>query len=105
MLYVLDHKVFIYIMTSLTIYALFGDDVRLLFFSKPSDFFFNIITIVAMAAFIIEIIISSFAKKDEYLFSFYFWLDVISTVSLLFDISWIWDTLTGVDDIEASQLT
>lgn len=53
-----------------------------------------------MLAFILEIAMSSSAKGDEYLFSFYFWLDVIATMSLVFDISWVWDQITGVDDIE-----
>jgi len=104
-LIILDHKIFTYVMTTLTIYALFGDDCRLLLFTKPADSVFNVITIVAMAAFILEIVMSSIAKREEYLFSFYFWLDLISTLSLLFDISWLWDKLTGVDDIEASSMT
>jgi hypothetical protein len=103
MLFVLDHKVFTYIMTALTIYALFGDDIRLLLFTKPADWVFDLLTSFSMLAFVVEIIISSIAKK-EYLFSFYFWLDVIATISLIFDISWVWDEITGVDDVEASQL-
>lgn len=96
LLFVLDHKWFTYVMTGLTIYALFGDDIRLLIFKKKSDTTFNILTCTAMLAFIIEIVISSVVKKEEYLFSFYFWLDVISTMSLIFDISWLWDRITGV---------
>ena len=92
----LDHKWFTYVMTGLTIYALFGDDLRLLLFKKRSDTTFDIFTSIAMLAFIVEIVISSVVKKEEYLFSFYFWLDVISTVSLIFDISWVWDRITGV---------
>ena len=105
MLFIIDHKAYIYIMTFLTVYALFGDDIRLVFFTKYEDFYFNIMTSIALFAFVVEIIISSLAKREEYLFSFYFWLDVISTMSLIFDISWIWDSLTGVDDVEASSLT
>ena len=86
LLFILDHKVFTYLMTSLTIYALFGDDVRLLIFTKPADSVFNILTLIAMFAFICEIVISSIAKREEYLFSFYFWLDLIATLSLIFDI-------------------
>ena len=102
MIIVLDHKVFTYIMTALTVYALFGDDLRLLFFTKSADFFFDLLTSISMLAFVVEIVISSIAKKDEYLFSFYFWLDVIATISLILDISWIWNEITGVDDVEAS---
>jgi hypothetical protein len=104
MLFVLDHKIFTYVMTALTIYALFGDDLRLLFFTKSADWLFNLLTSISMLAFVFEIVISAIAKTEEYLFSFYFWLDVIATISLIFDISWVWDQITGVDDIEASQL-
>jgi len=91
MLFVLDHKMFTYIMTALTIYALFGDDMRLLFFPKSADFTFNVLTSISMFAFIFEIVVSSTAKRDEYLFSFYFWLDVTATISLILDIGWVWD--------------
>jgi len=49
---------------------------------------------VALALFGIEIIIASFAK-DDYFNGFYFWLDVISTVSLITDIGWIMQGLMG----------
>ena len=47
-----------------------------------------------MALFAIEIIIASLVK-DDYFMSFYFWLDLISTVSLIFDIGWFWDAILG----------
>jgi hypothetical protein len=99
MLHALESKVFTWTMTLLTLYALFGDDFRLLMFTKEKDNFFNFGTLISILAFGTEIVLSCLAKKEEYLFSFYFWLDVISTFSLVFDISWIWDPLTGVDDI------
>jgi len=34
---------------------------------------------------------------------FYFWLDIIATVSLIFDIGWIWDEITGTQDFSASN--
>ena len=92
-------------MTIITIYALLGDDIRVLCFQKSADMAFNIATIVSIFAFVIEIVITVIAKKEEYLFSFYFWLDVISTVSLFFDITFIWDPITGNDDYDASNLT
>ena len=91
MLFILDHKVFTYIMTALTMYALFGDDFKLLLFQKSADSTFDVLTTISMAAFLFEIVVSSVAKTEEYLFSFYFWLDVIATISLIFDISWAWD--------------
>ena len=51
-------------------------------------------TSVAMALFGIEIILASLAK-DDYFLGFYFWLDLISTVTLIFDIGWFWDLILG----------
>ena len=50
-----------------------------------------------MILFFIEIVLSSIAKED-YFNSFYFWLDLISTVSLITDIGWIWDEIIGTTD-------
>jgi hypothetical protein len=58
-----------------------------------------------MVAFILEIMISLMANKDKYRFSFFFWLDVISTCSLFFDISWVWDPVSEADDVDATSLT
>jgi hypothetical protein len=45
-----------------------------------------------MALFMIELVLASFVKEDYFL-SFYFWLDLVSTVSLIFDIGWFWDAI------------
>jgi len=72
-------------MMIVTIYSLFCDDVRLLFFEKPADETFMVLTSIAMVLFIIELIMGAIGI-DGYLNSFYFWLDLISTVSLITDI-------------------
>lgn len=49
MLYaILESTVFNVFITLLTIYALFGDDVRVLAFNKNADLTFDIINIVAL---------------------------------------------------------
>ena len=58
MLVVLESKVFTWIMTLLTVYALFGDDFRLLIFKKDVDNLFNSATVCSMLAFITEIVLS-----------------------------------------------
>ena len=45
--------------------------------------------------FTIEIILASISKED-YFGGFYFWLDLISTVSLITDIGWIMNAMLGV---------
>mmetsp|Transcript_76970 Transcript_76970/g.120298 ORF Transcript_76970/g.120298 Transcript_76970/m.120298 type:complete len:963 (+) Transcript_76970:85-2973(+) len=97
-----DSKLFATISTLLTIYALFGDDMRLLFTSKPADDIFDIVTIVAMSVFGLEIIFFSGGKPD-YLFGFFFWLDIISTVTLVLDITTINEELFGDSISKASD--
>jgi hypothetical protein len=84
-------------MTIITIYSLFGDDVRSAAFNRNADDTFNVLTIIAMIAFSIEIVFACFAK-DDYWLGFYFWLDLISTVSLITDISWVMDLILGTSD-------
>lgn len=71
-----------------TIYTLFGDNIRVIFFGESSDTGFSVGSLIALAAFTIEILITLFAKK-EYRWSFFFWLDIISTVSIIFDVHFI----------------
>jgi len=47
-----------------------------------------------MTLFAIEIVIRSYAQ-DEYMYSFFFWLDIISTVTMITDIPWLWDPIIG----------
>ena len=86
-----------------TFYALFGDDIMLLTTNSSADPIFFSFTIAAMAFYTIEIILSCIAKPD-YLWSFYFWLDLISTITMLMDIGWIMDPILS-GNTNASQQT
>ena len=55
-----------------------------------------------MIFFGVEIIIASIVKPDYFL-GFYFWLDFIATVSLITDIGWVWDKITGTQDFSAGN--
>ena len=79
------------------IYALFFDDVRVLLFPAEADPVFYAITLFGMICFTLEIVLASYAKED-YLWSFFFWLDIISTLSMVPDIGWIWEPLIGGGD-------
>mmetsp|Transcript_156891 Transcript_156891/g.273078 ORF Transcript_156891/g.273078 Transcript_156891/m.273078 type:complete len:942 (+) Transcript_156891:140-2965(+) len=80
--------------TILTIYALFGDDIRLLLTSKPADEIFDCITIASMIVFGIEILVCSVGKYGYFL-GFFFFLDLLSTCTLLLDITSIAEDLFG----------
>lgn len=88
----LDHKVYTIFMTIMTIYALFGDDLRVVAFPVSCDEYFYTITTICMFFFAVEIVLASIAKPDYFL-GFYFWLDCIATASLIFDIGFLWDYL------------
>lgn len=55
-----------------------------------------------MIFFLIELILSSIAKEGYFL-GFYFWLDLVATLSLITDIGWIWNEIIGNEDVSASN--
>jgi hypothetical protein len=99
------------IMSLFTIWALFSDDIRLAAASKDADEGFVIVITIAFFLFLTELLAASFYKEgylelpqftpgpnESFLDkvqrivkfgSFYFWLDVIATASLIFEIPWI----------------
>lgn len=52
---------------------------------KSADTYFDVFTSLSLISFTVEIIMAIIAKED-YIFGFFFWLDVISTLSLVLDI-------------------
>jgi len=92
-----ENSVFISLTTILTIYALTGDDFRIIFTQKPADLYFNVMVLVCIAIFSFEIIISVMGKTDYFL-GFFFVLDVVSTITLLLDLTWVNDALAGGGD-------
>ena len=95
-------------MSLLTVYALFGDDLRVAAVQPEFDEIFYILSSVAFFSFAVEIILSCWAKPGYlppltenctaenfhwkrfwrlFVFgSFFFWLDTIATASLAFDV-------------------
>ncbi len=91
-------------MTLITIYALFIDDVRVLSLDISQDAIIYATIIFVMVVYLIDIIISSIAKND-YLFSFFFWADILSFLSLLPDCGWIWNNIVGVSNSYSPNVT
>eukprot|EP00931_Biecheleriopsis_adriatica_P055292 TRINITY_DN32647_c0_g1_i2.p1 TRINITY_DN32647_c0_g1~~TRINITY_DN32647_c0_g1_i2.p1 ORF type:complete len:991 (-),score=185.92 TRINITY_DN32647_c0_g1_i2:95-2998(-) len=78
----------------LTIYALLGDDLRLIFTDKSADEMFNNATLACMAVFALEVIVNTFGKTG-YVCGFFFTLDVLSTITLIFDVTYVSEVLFG----------
>ncbi len=83
---------------AVTIFVLFGDDIRILFFPPSADngfeFFFNLSFIM----FVLEMAIYFLVKSDfskgilsvkGYAFSFFFWLDLLAVLAMVPDVGWL----------------
>lgn len=84
-------------MTLVTVYALLGDDLRIIFWDNTADPIFLGITVASMVFFAIEIVLASIGKPD-YFNSFFFWLDALSTLSLITDVEPFMLAVTGGGD-------
>ena len=76
----------------LVIYALFADDVRTICLPKSTDTILDSITVVCICVFTIEIFVSLIIRKG-YFNSFFFYLDIISTLTLFFDLTYVYEEL------------
>lgn len=81
-------------MTFLTLYALFGDDLKLTLTNATADETFVYLAYICITFFFLEMVLNSFAY-DYYLWSFYFWIDLVSTLSIFTEIPDIMDQLSG----------
>lgn len=93
----IDHSIYISIMSIITIYSLFADDIRFSFLKPSFDTIIDSFLVLSMCLYGIECLLSCIIK-DDYLFSFYFFVDFISTFSLVFDILWIFNPYSTYED-------
>ena len=97
----LDSTPVLIVMSIFTIYCLFMSDIQLACIRIEFDFTSNVIQCILLAIFAIEWVLNIIAKKD-YIWSFFFWLDLISTISLIQDIDWIMNPLLGYSSNRAN---
>ena len=81
-------------MTLITIYTLIADDIKLLTTDVSADKYFTVITIISFFMFLIELIMASIGKPGYWL-SFFFWLDLIATLSIISDIQPLMEWMLG----------
>jgi class 3 adenylate cyclase len=78
----------------LTIVALFGDDFRVVFLPKGADPIASAITFVIFIIFSLEWMCNCLFKP-AYLYSLFFWLDIMATMSLITDVTFIYEAIFG----------
>ena len=91
---ILSHNLFVVLVSCLTIYCLFGQDVKTIAFGIDETLIFDAITLAAFVLFSCEILLSCIVHK-HYPFSFFFFLDIVSTSTLILDVSFIGSSLSG----------
>ena len=69
----------------LIVVALFAYDFNICFLPPTVDIVTTVVLIICGIAFSLELILNSFLRKN-YFFSFFFWLDLVGTLSLIPDI-------------------
>lgn len=67
-------------------YALFGNNFKLIFLDNRADTLFDIFNGAVLFFFLIDFIVNLIAGF-EYLISFHFWMDLASIIILIFDFS------------------
>lgn len=77
----------------LTFIALYMDDIRVGFIPKSGDLYVDTVMLTCFISFLFELIYSSIMQKD-YLFSFFFWLDLAALLSILFDIYYLLNAIS-----------
>ena len=92
---VVDSNHFVITFMILTIFIMFIGDIQNGWLPSSSDNYIDGLQTVIMILFISEIVITCFAK-DGYMNSFFFWLDVISTISIIQDIGFMFDPLLTI---------
>jgi class 3 adenylate cyclase len=92
---ILDNWIYQIFMTTLTVYVLFADDIKMIATDSSADDIFSSACVGIMAMFTLEFILSSMVM-DDYFLGFYFWLDLISIVSMLMDVHWFYTFLINL---------
>ena len=89
-------------MSVVTIYTLFFDDIRVIAFKPARDDLFYNLSFISMLIFTAEFIICCFALEGYFL-TFFFFLDLLSIVTMVPDVGWLWILIIGESQSSSSQ--
>lgn len=99
-------------MSVVTLYVLFIDDIRMLTMPKSADLGIDLTILFALLLYSIELILSVFVLQDYFL-SFYFWVDLLSFLSMVPDMQFMMEEIeqgasgatNGADIAKTSRAT
>lgn len=82
-------------MSLVTVFALIGDDIRVISTTKDADNYFFAAMTLSFVLFACEIITTT-VVIDDFKYSFFFYLDIIATLSLINDIPWMLNAVIAI---------
>ena len=89
MIYGVETVTFQVVILLLSVFALLNDDIRLMSLPKSVDKIFIRLNEIVFCLLVAEFLILCIFKK-KFICSFYFWLEVLSLLSLLPEVHFIW---------------
>lgn len=101
---VINSNYFVMLMMVITLIVLFIPDISNSFFSASIDQPVDVFQTICFIVFLLEIL-ANVIVFPEYLFSFFFWLDLFSTLSLILDVDYLMTPLFNSfgDNIDMSS--
>ena len=84
----LNHNVVQIIINLLTAWSLFADNIQVLAFEKDADLGFDIVSYIVISVFVTETCLNVLTKENYFL-GFYFYMDVVATLTMLMDVQMI----------------
>lgn len=100
---VMASPVYIVLVMLTSVWAIVSYDVRVLWASPDADDSFVVVTLLLVALFVVEVAAYSLLVRGYFL-SFFFWIDILATVSLLPDVLATTWTREPSDDVHDSVL-
>lgn len=89
-------------MTVITFVVLYADDIRVLAIDKAHDEGYYYFMLSCFFLFFIEIVLLSLSRSG-YIFSFFFWMDLLSTFSTVMEIPLVMNDILGIDIFDPSK--
>ena len=89
---------FLIIISIINLYSLISNDVKHIWLNKNADIYLDIVQLIILFYFIIEIIIFSFLD-EIYLYSLSFWIDAFGTLFIFLNVEFITDYMFGYNNI------
>jgi len=83
----------------ITLASLFADDLKLYILPLVLDNLYYALVLINIMLFAFEITVTCIGRKG-YLFSFYFFTDIIATLTLFLDLGWLFQAISGTKDFK-----